>query len=158
MQKKEIITLVAAIAAVFVLIFIVSAVRGTADDPASDSSYEPDFIVKTEEPVVTDIWDVLHEMQATTAPSSESQTVAVTALNENGVAYTVTDENGGAVTAVIQNPAVPGDSDVSEPVNQPAVTASSVPSDAPVIQVSPDQELPDDSDDDAPYFIAVPAE
>ena len=59
MQKKEIITLVAAIAAVFVLIFIVSAVRGTADDPASDSSYEPDFIVKTEEPVVTEYTEQL---------------------------------------------------------------------------------------------------
>ncbi len=153
MDKKEIIGLIAAIAGVFILIFIVSAIRGKTDDP--DASDAPDTSTETDDPVMTDIWDVLHEMQATTAPPKEPGYAIVTGIDENGDLYAVTDENGGVVTEIIQVPvndpeAVPQDG------GDTTVTTAAVSSDPPVIAVSPDQTYPENSD--APYFIVAPAE
>ena len=156
MEKKEIIGLIAAVAAVFMMIFIVSVIRGQTDDPNAETSDEPPVTQNSDEPVQTDIWDVLHEMQATTAPAGEPLTVAVTAVNEEGIAYTVTDENGGAVTEIVQNPEAMDGASRLEQI--PAVTDAPVPADAPVIQVSPDMSRPDQDENDTPYFITAPAD
>ena len=155
MDKKEIIGLIAAIAGVFIMIFIVSAIRGKTDEPDADASDAPDTSTKTDEPVMTDIWDVLHEMQATTAPLEEPGYAIVTGIDENGELYAVTDENGGVVTEIIQVP-VNDPEDVPQDGGNTTVTTAVASSDPPVIAVSPDQTYPENSD--APYFIVAPAE
>ena len=68
MEMKEILALICTIGVVFLLIFIVSAVRGgNAEDP--DAPVLEPTGMEYEQPAETDIWDVLHEMQATTAPA-----------------------------------------------------------------------------------------
>ena len=101
MEKNEIIGLIAVIAAVFAVIFIAAKVREANTNPYEDIIVTPADEPEEEDSDENDIWDVLHEMQETTAPPVEGDIVVVTAVDEDGTpmggrhtVLSVFDENG----------------------------------------------------------------
>ena len=154
MEKNEIIALIIAVVSVVLVIFVIAKMRGSEEDETSNIILEPGVVIQTGAPQETDIWDILHDMNATTAPPAENTEpafVAVTATDENGEVYNVTDADGNNVTELASAPA-DADGNTTETVTAP------VNPDAPVINVNPDMEIPNPDDVESPYFIAVPAD
>ena len=159
MEKNEIIGLIAVIAAVFAVIFIAAKVREANANPYEDIIVTPADEPEEEESDENDIWDVLHEMQETTAPVVEGDIVVVTAVDEDGNTYTVTDENGTPVTEFRPADGAAQDGNgATETETVQNQVQNDAPAESPVIEVSPDQQLPDPDSDDIPYFITAPAE
>lgn len=154
MEKNEILALIGAVGAVLLLIFIMSKVRGEDEQPSGESVFvEPGQIIQTGAPE-TDIWDVLHAMNATEAESAEGETVAVTAIDDNGEVYTVTDEQGNAQTDLV--PAAEPAAEVT--TGDDALPADHQPGEPPVINVTPGQQAPAEVQPGDPYFVVVPAD
>ena len=153
MEKKEIITLLCAVSAVFLFIFVLAKIKPEEEAPAANVTVEPGEIVQTGENAETDIWDVLHAMNTTAAAVQEPETVSVTAVNENGEVYTVTDTEGNAVTEIV--PAAVQEADGADAADPGA--GNDHPAEAPVINVTPGQQTPADQVD-SPYFVVIPAD
>ncbi|MBP0968316.1 MAG: hypothetical protein J5722_11815, partial [Oscillospiraceae bacterium] len=105
-------------------------------------------------PSETDIWDVLHAMNTTAPDVQEPQTVQVTAIGEDGQVYVLTDAEGNAQTEIMQEQAVPADA--SAETETTAVNGQ--PAEAPVVVVSPDQQIPANQQGGEGYFVVVPAD
>ena len=154
MEKKEILALIAAVSAVMLLIFIMTKVRGEEEQTPAGSIYvDPAQFAVTDAPE-TDIWDILHAMNATTAEPEESETVAVTAIDNNGEIYVVTDEQGNAQTEIAPAEETPADADAAAET----APADGQQGEVPVINYTPGQQTPAEDQREDPYFVVVPAD
>lgn len=154
MEKKEILALIAAVSAVFLLIFVMTKVRGGEEPPSGDITVEPGDVVVTGEPSETDIWDVLHAMNTTAPEIQEPVTVQVTALGDDGQVYVLTDADGNAQTELVQQ-AAPAE-DVSAETETTAENGQ--PAEIPSVNVTPEQQNPADQQAGDGFFVVIPAD
>ena len=158
MEKKENLALIGAVSAVLLLIFIMTKIRGTDAEPsAGGASVEPGEVIQTGASE-TDIWDVLHAMNETEPDSGEGNTVAVTAIDDNGDVYTVTDEQGNVQTEIVPAAEPAADTPDESMTETETVQENERSADTPVINVTPGQQKPEDVQPGEPYFVVIPAD
>ena len=166
MEMKEILALICTIGVVFLLIFIASLVRGKESGDPEMPELEPTGL-EYEKPAETDIWDVLHEMQATTEPPAETEAPAkpeyqiVTETNAFGESVVVTDEEGNPVTVEVKPEADPDQPADEVPDGQGDTTETeAVPAEPSVldITINPDELESQEKPDNPMFIVADPAD